>query len=1096
MSPVYKTRLLYPLLVAGAGIAFYLLLALLGWFFSPRLGKQPPQQADAVVAEAIKLRAMDFAPEDLPVLYRDVDYSAGRAADWYPKGESPILESLVSEGKLPPLEERVGPEPLVLSGVDGIGNYGGTWYRIAPNASDAQIIATRLSAANLVRWSPGGYPIVPHLAKGWETNEDKSEWTFHLRKGVRWSDGHPFTADDIVYWWEWDQMHFNADVPLAYTANGQPMRVEKIDDYTVVFRFNAPNGAFLENLAHPSRLVYSPKHYLSRFHPEIGDKEMIADAMASHGIHSPTALYNSLKSWRNAEYPRMWPWIYRTRRSQPPETFVRNPYYWVVDEQGNQLPYLDRVIFDVQTPQLLPISVAAGGVSMQHRGLRFADYTLLIENRERNRYRVYHWYPATRSEWTISPNLNRRTESYDPASIHKAGLLQNRDFRIALSLAINRQRIIDSIYNGVGEPAQVDPGPGSPFANETLRNAYTDFNPEQANALLDALGLDKRDAEGMRTFADGRRMSWFIDYTVFTGEGPAQFVIDDWAAVGIRATMRERNRSLFYVQKAGLGNDFTVWSSESDFHPLTEARSFLPFNSEANYAISYARWFTAGGLYSNDRLPPGALEPAPGTPLRQNMERFENVRRATTQEEQIGLFKEITDTAAQELWTISIATAPPALAVVKDGFRNVPRQVLAGNAYGTPGNAGIETYYWDNPSDSAGAIAQITREMTQVSPGRAVSITQQDAPQSSSGILRWLIAATVLLLIVLIAVRHPYVGRRLLIMVPTLVIISIICFTIIDLPPGDYIETRMQELEATGDISAMQEIQRLRGLFYLDEPLVERYLRWLGVYWFTTFSPADTGLLQGNMGRSMETLDSVNAMVGDRIALTFWVSLGTIVFTWIIALPIGIYSAVRQYSVGDYALSIIGFLGMCIPNFLLAILLMYVSDRYFGVNVSGLFSPEYAAQPEWSWGKVIDLMKHIWIPIVVIATAGTAGMIRVMRGNLLDELSKPYVTTARAKGVRPMRLLLKYPVRLALNPFVSGIGSIFPHLISGGAIVAIVLSLPMVGPMLLHALMSEDTYMAASMLMVLSVLSVLGTLISDLLLMWIDPRIRMEGGSR
>jgi ABC-type dipeptide/oligopeptide/nickel transport system permease component len=187
---------------------------------------------------------------------------------------------------------------------------------------------------------------------------------------------------------------------------------------------------------------------------------------------------------------------------------------------------------------------------------------------------------------------------------------------------------------------------------------------------------------------------------------------------------------------------------------------------------------------------------------------------------------------------------------------------------------------------------------------------------------------------------------------------------------------------------------------------------------------------------------------------------------------------------------------MCVPNFLLAIILMYWSSKYLGINVTGLFSPEYAAAPEWTWDKVVDLLKHIWVPIIVIALAGTAGMIRVMRGNLLDELRKPYVTTAMAKGVRPFRLLMKYPVRLALNPFISGIGGIFPQLISGGAIVAIVLSLPMVGPLMLQGLMTQDVYLAGSMLMVLSLLGIFGTLVSDLLLLWLDPRIRMEGGSR
>jgi ABC-type dipeptide/oligopeptide/nickel transport system permease component len=241
----------------------------------------------------------------------------------------------------------------------------------------------------------------------------------------------------------------------------------------------------------------------------------------------------------------------------------------------------------------------------------------------------------------------------------------------------------------------------------------------------------------------------------------------------------------------------------------------------------------------------------------------------------------------------------------------------------------------------------------------------------------------------------------------------------------------------------------------------------------------------------METSQRVNDIVGDRIMLTFLISLGTIIFTWAVAIPLGIYSAVKQYSLMDYILTLLGFIGMSIPAFLLALVLMTVA----GIG-TGLFSPEFAAQPEWTSGKIIDMLKHIWLPIVVMGVTGTAGMIRVMRANLLDELRKPYVTTARAKGVRPIKLLFKYPVRVALNPFVSGIGGLFPALVSGGAIVAMVLALPTVGPLLLSALFSEDKYLAGSMLMVLSTLAVFGTLVSDLLLLWLDPRIRYEGAGK
>jgi ABC-type dipeptide/oligopeptide/nickel transport system permease component len=348
-------------------------------------------------------------------------------------------------------------------------------------------------------------------------------------------------------------------------------------------------------------------------------------------------------------------------------------------------------------------------------------------------------------------------------------------------------------------------------------------------------------------------------------------------------------------------------------------------------------------------------------------------------------------------------------------------------------------------------------------------------------------------LAVLVAVRHPFVARRLLLMVPTLLIISVAVFAIIQIPPGNFIDTYIMKLRMQGEEAPAAEIESLKEMFYLDDPVPVRYARWMGLPWFLTFDHDDTGLLQGNLGWSMSSRQPVNDLVGDRILLTIVISLGTILFTWLLALPIGVYSAVKQYSLGDYLLTFLGMIGICIPQFLLALVLVYVSDRLLGVQVTGLFSPEFAAQPVWTWGKVKDLLVHIWLPVVVLGVGGTAGMIRIMRANLLDELKKPYVITARAKGVRPLRLLIKYPVRLALNPFISGIGGIFPRLVSGGAIVAMVMSLPTVGPLLLNAVMGEDTYLAGSMLMVLSLLGVVGVLVSDLLLMWVDPRIRIMG---
>jgi ABC-type dipeptide/oligopeptide/nickel transport system permease component len=363
--------------------------------------------------------------------------------------------------------------------------------------------------------------------------------------------------------------------------------------------------------------------------------------------------------------------------------------------------------------------------------------------------------------------------------------------------------------------------------------------------------------------------------------------------------------------------------------------------------------------------------------------------------------------------------------------------------------------------------------------------------------LKWALLLAGIALAVFVSIRRPYIGRRILIMIPTLWIVSIIVFVIIQLPPGSFIDTEIARLQQHGTSPTHAEwLAQLKEMFWLEKPMWIRYVNWLGLRWFVTFDSSHTGLLQGNMGMSMKDLRSVNHLVGDRLVLTFLISLGTIVFTYAMSLPIGIYSAVRQYGVSDYILMFVGFMGLSVPNFLLALLLMYASAEWFDASVTGLFSPDYATQVGWSWGKFVDLLKHIWIPVVVAGTAGTAGGIRTMRANLLDELRKPYVVAAKARGVRPIKLLLKYPVRLALNPFISGIGGILPALVSGGAITAIVLSLPTTGPLMLDALMAQDMYLAGSMLMYLSLLAVIGTLMSDLLLLVLDPRIRFEGGTR
>lgn len=1096
------------MILAGFGaavVAFTLLLYASALAFRPDVATPPPPPAASELAKVEeareKARLLDL--QHPPVVARIVDYpSAGPEASWWPRAEAPVLAELVREGRLPPLGQRIALEPAVLQGVDGIGRYGGTWQRLVNSVNDFNTIYWRLSGSNLVRWSPQGYPLVPHVAKAWEVSPDYRVFTLELRRGMRWSDGHPVTSEDVVYWYEQEVKYFNVQ-PKLLRAGATQGQVSKVDDLRVRFEFVQPNPLFLERLA-STGMNYEdfsehivPSHYLRKYHPALGDPELVRRTMDAFEVASPVAVYKRVKHYMNPEHPRLWPWVLQTYRPTAPQILVRNPYYWVVDTAGNQLPYLDRLVLEIKSNNLIAVTAANGEVSMQDRHIRYDDHILLLGSAAQHGYEVYHWKPSTQSLFTVFPNLNRRIDADRPDTRWKHALLNDVRFRQALSVAINRRDIIHAEFNGQVEPAQIAPPVDSPYHNARLLRSFTEYDPARANRLLDEIGLTSRDGEGYRTFPDGTRMTFTLNLTDYTTDGPAQFIIDDWARVGVRVLFRSRARRLFEQEKLTYEHDFTVWTGESEFYPLVEPRNFVPTYYESFYAAGFGYWYQYGGLNGDPAASrPNAIEPPRGHPLRRAMELLDETSTMTHEPDRIARFNEILEIAAENVWTISIATPPPQLVVVKKGFRNVPRTALFGAWFQSPANTGIETYYWEKPVDDPAIMAQTKEAIVTVTPWPR-SVVAADGARGAGSLallLRGLVIVAAVAGLVLIALRHPLIGRRLLLMIPTMLVVSVIVFALVQLPPGDFAQMRVMRLEMEGT-PAMEELaDELRRNFRLDEPMWRRYARWMGFAWFASFEPADTGLLQGNLGLSMEHEKPAGEVIGDRIVLTIVVSVATVLFAWAFALPTGIYSAVRQYSAGDYALTFIGFLGVSVPSFLFALVLMYLAKRWLGLNIAGLFSPEFATMPGWTWAKFADLLRHLWLPVLVLGFGSAAGLIRVVRANLLDELKKPYVTTARAKGVRPLRLLLKYPVRLALNPFVSSLGSVFPHLVSGGAIVAMVLSLPMIGPTLFDALIAEDVYLAGSMLMILSLLGVVGTLVSDLLLLWLDPRIRLGAG--
>jgi peptide/nickel transport system permease protein len=321
---------------------------------------------------------------------------------------------------------------------------------------------------------------------------------------------------------------------------------------------------------------------------------------------------------------------------------------------------------------------------------------------------------------------------------------------------------------------------------------------------------------------------------------------------------------------------------------------------------------------------------------------------------------------------------------------------------------------------------------------------------------------------------------RMVWMLPFLLAISFISFVLIQLPPGDYVTTYIATLAASNEIVDQNTAADLRSRFGLDQPMIIQYWKWI-----------TNIILYGDFGLSFEWQQPVSELIWERMSLTLVLTFSTLLLTWGIALPIGMFSAVKKYSIGDYVVTFFSFLGLAVPSFLLALVLMYFAAVEFGQSVGGLFSEQYQNAP-WNFDKFIDFLQHLWIPVVILGVSGTASLIRVMRANMLDELNRPYVTTARAKGLSEFTLLVKYPMRLALNPFISTIAWLLPNLVSGSIIVAIVMSLPTAGPLLLQSLMGQDMYLAGAFILLICLLTVLGSLVSDILLALVDPRIRLE----
>jgi peptide/nickel transport system substrate-binding protein len=598
--------------------------------------------------------------------------------------QAPILDARVAFGALPPVAERLPYNPLVIDPAHQMGPYGGTWARHGTSPSDIGIFEHRLAYDGLVRWDPMATEILPNLATHWDIEDAGRTYTFYLRRGVKWSDGHDFSADDILFWY--NDVLQNEDltpvIAVQYRKGGKTVLCEKIDDHTIRFRYAEPYGLFLKMMASnlSYQLVRYPAHYLKKFHPHYQPLAKLEKQARASGKDFWYQLFNDRLDYRNTECPRLWAWVVNKPPPARPAEFVRNPYYWKVDPQGQQLPYIDRITFEIYDLETINIKAINGELGMQGRHLAFQNYPIFMANQKRGGYKIRHWLDGGDGTTAIVFNLNHK----DPVL---RSIFHQRKFRIAMSHAINRDDILEAAFLGIGEAKQISPPPISAYHVPEHYNAYLSFDPELANKLLDEIGLDKRDERGIRLRPDGKPILLNIETSsTMLGAGKMfEMIAATWTAVGIETKVKTQARQLYAQRRNALMCDVLVWGGAGEIIPTLDPRWFLPYSNSSFHALDYARWFRSEGA-KGSKPPPEMLRV---------IELFRQIERTVDEQEQIRLFKEIIEINRQNLWVIGTVGSIPQLFIVKDTFRNVPEVAVGCWPLRTPGATAPESYAID-----------------------------------------------------------------------------------------------------------------------------------------------------------------------------------------------------------------------------------------------------------------------------------------------------------------------------------------------------------------------------------------------------------------
>ena len=599
-------------------------------------------------------------------------------------GEAQSLSELVKQGKIPPVEQRLPKEPLVIIPIDRIGEYGGTWRSVMLGRSDLPNPSRIVSYEPLIRWSPDFKEILPNIVTRWIVSEGGKVFTFYLRQGIKWSDGVPFTANDVLFWYE--DIILNKEltpvVPVWLRSDDKPAEIEKIGNYVIRFKFTKPQGLFLQYLAN-THSTYAPKHYMKQFHPKYVAKEKL-DAMVKEAkLNNWNQLFGNMNDpWMNPDRPTINAWkVVNPIGVGTRMILERNPYYWKIDTAGNQLPYIDKLIFEiVENQEVLTLKALNGEIDMQYRfvGGGIKGYPLLMENRDKGQYRVIKAYPVSTNEIVIFFNLNHK----DPVLNQ---IFNDKRFRIAMSHAINRQEIIDLCYLGQAKPYQNAPLPQSYYYQEKYGKAYIDYEPNKANRLLDEMGLAKRDSDGFRLRPDGKTLSITLEIASLPNAWPeaAELIKRYWEQVGVKVAIKAEDRSLWNIRTTGAEYDASLWFGFVGVHALlTEPYWYVPISAISRHAPLWGLWYATKGA--------SGVEPP--QEVKKLMQLYDQILVTTDMKKQRSLFFQILDINIENLYVIGVCTRPFAPGVVKNNFFNVPDELLE-DGVAAPGNTNTCQYF-------------------------------------------------------------------------------------------------------------------------------------------------------------------------------------------------------------------------------------------------------------------------------------------------------------------------------------------------------------------------------------------------------------------